>query len=54
MLMNKVLTGTPMLGKEGLNVLDPGHDSATDDINNPIMFVVFGDSQAYPEYLIEY
>jgi len=54
MLMNKVLTGTPMPGKAGLNVLDPGHDSATDDINNPTMFVVFGDSQAYHEYLIEY
>jgi len=43
-----------MLGRGGLDVLDPGCDSATNNINNPTMFVIFGDSQAYPEYLIEY
>lgn len=28
------------------------YDSVTDDINKPTMFVIFNDTQAYPEYLI--
>lgn len=28
------------------------YDSVTDDITKPSMFVIFNDTQAYPEYLI--
>lgn len=28
------------------------YDSVTDDINKPTMFVIFNDTQAFPEYLI--
>lgn len=27
-------------------------DSSTDNVNNPSMFIIFNDIQAYPEYLI--
>ncbi|NXL85343.1 PAR14 polymerase, partial [Alectura lathami] len=29
-------------------------DSSTDNVNNPSMFIIFNDTQAYPEYLITF
>ncbi len=29
-------------------------DSSTDNVNNPSMFIIFNDIQAYPEYLITF
>ena len=30
------------------------YDSATDDVRKPSMYVIFSDTQAYPEYLITF
>lgn len=30
------------------------YDTVTNDSNNPIMFIIFHDSQAYPEYMITF
>ncbi|XP_072197856.1 protein mono-ADP-ribosyltransferase PARP14 [Excalfactoria chinensis] len=30
------------------------YDSSTDNVNNPSMFIIFSDMQAYPEYLITF
>jgi len=30
------------------------YDCAVDDLKNPMEFVIFNDSQAYPEYLITF
>lgn len=59
----KVLVGEFTQGRPGL--IDPPSkfgqhekhilcDSVVDDINNPNICVIFKDSQAYPEYLIEF
>ena len=57
----RVLVGDTTLGKHGLRVLPSKtptspdkFDSATNDMNNPSMFVIFSDTQAYPEFLIEF
>ena len=56
-----VLTGDYTVGKGGLRVLpdNPGKpgikfDTAVDNVNNPNMFVIFLDNQAYPNYLITF
>ena len=58
-----VLTGEYTLGKKGLKVPPPKdtskshlilYDSVVDNVNNPNVFVVFGDAQCYPEYLITF
>lgn len=38
--------------KPGSNVVK--YDSVVDDVQDPQVFVVFSDHQAYPEYLIEF
>ena len=57
----KVLTGEFTVG--GSNIVTPPsksgnsldlYDSVVDDIRNPSIFVIFGDAQAYPEYLITF
>jgi poly [ADP-ribose] polymerase 10/14/15 len=55
----QVLTGDACQGRSGMSVLPtkPGnglmtHDSASDNPSNPVMFVIFHDSQAYPTYHI--
>ncbi|KAL4240940.1 Poly (ADP-ribose) polymerase [Mactra antiquata] len=62
MFVVKALTGEFVKGNPSLRVLPPLkssqptvlYDSAVDDINNPMEFVIFHDTQAYPEYLITY
>ncbi|KAL6472151.1 hypothetical protein MHYP_G00183390 [Metynnis hypsauchen] len=61
MYLVRVLVGDYTTGKPGL--LSPPaksstatnlYDSVTDDEQNPSMFVIFHDAQAYPEYLITF
>ncbi|KAL3863200.1 hypothetical protein ACJMK2_004966 [Sinanodonta woodiana] len=59
--LSKVLTGKYAVGTKGMRVpppLVPGrpelHDSVVDDIKTPFIFVIFHDTQAYPEYLITF
>ncbi|XP_052268172.1 uncharacterized protein LOC127869546 isoform X2 [Dreissena polymorpha] len=63
MFLNKVLTGEYTAGASGMSCLPQKtilhgipvlFDSAVDHVGNPTMFVIFHDSQVYPEYLIEY
>ena len=62
MYLARVLTGEYTRGGSGLRVppaKDPSnpavlYDSVVDNVQNPKMFVIFYDSQAYPEYHIEF
>lgn len=62
MFVVKALTGEFVKGNPSLRVLPPMkpsqptvlYDSAVDDVNNPMEFVIFHDAQVYPEYLITY
>jgi poly [ADP-ribose] polymerase 10/14/15 len=62
MFLVKALTGELVKGNASMRVLPPVktsqptilYDCAVDDINNPMEFVIFHDTQAYPEYLITY
>ncbi|XP_075008916.1 protein mono-ADP-ribosyltransferase PARP14 isoform X4 [Calonectris borealis] len=62
MYLARVLTGQYCAGSGGLitpppkNPADPTdlYDSVVDNVNNPTMFVIFNDIQAYPEYLITF
>ncbi|XP_058050767.1 protein mono-ADP-ribosyltransferase PARP14-like isoform X2 [Ahaetulla prasina] len=61
MYVARVLTGDYCIGRSGL-ITAPSknkggfdlYDSVTDNMNQPSMFVIFHDSQAYPEYLITF
>lgn len=57
----RVLTGQYALGKSDDVQPPPKHsdgkdlyDSNVDDVTNPHIFVIFHDTQAYPEYLITF
>jgi len=56
----RVLTGEFTVGRPDMKEppLRPAssyrYDSVTNDIKNPGMFVVFKDTQAYPEYLVSF
>ncbi|KAF1498393.1 Poly [ADP-ribose] polymerase 15, partial [Eudyptula minor novaehollandiae] len=62
MYLARVLTGQYCAGSRGLitpppkDPADPTdlYDSVVDNVNNPTMFVIFNDIQAYPEYLITF
>jgi len=61
MYLARVLVGDFTKGNQGLPVppaKSPNsadlYNSVTDDINNPTMFVIFNDVQAYPEHLITF
>ncbi|XP_075412443.1 protein mono-ADP-ribosyltransferase PARP14 [Tenrec ecaudatus] len=62
MYVVRVLTGLYTLGNASLIVPPPKtthdptdlYDTVTDNVNNPSLFVVFSDYQAYPEYLITF
>ena len=57
-----VLVGEFALGKSGMRTPPsrPGADkhntyhSVVNDVSNPLLFVIFHDSQAYPKYLISF
>ncbi|XP_065146256.1 uncharacterized protein [Paramisgurnus dabryanus] len=61
MYLAKVLVGDYTRGKAGM-LVPPAkrplsadlYNSVTDNTNNPSMFVIFNDVQAYPEYLITF
>ena len=61
MYLCQVLTGDFTLGKKDM-VVPPAksntslnlYDSVVNDMANPIMFIIFHDTQAYPEYLITF
>ncbi|XP_073490623.1 protein mono-ADP-ribosyltransferase PARP14-like [Aquarana catesbeiana] len=60
MYLARVLTGLYCAGHQGMetppakNTANPTnlYDSVTDDVQNPSMFLIFNDIQAYPEYHI--
>ncbi|RVE60398.1 hypothetical protein OJAV_G00180600 [Oryzias javanicus] len=62
MFVARVLTGVYARGQRGMKVPPPRNaqqpnercDSVVDNLNNPSMFVVFHDDQAYPDYLITF
>ncbi|XP_032439355.1 protein mono-ADP-ribosyltransferase PARP14-like [Xiphophorus hellerii] len=62
MFVARVLTGLFTLGRNDMRMPPPRnsqqpddrYDSLVDSINNPTMFVVFHDNQAYPDYLITF
>lgn len=62
MFVARVLTGLFTLGRNDMRMPPPRnsqqpddrYDSLVDNINNPTMFVVFHDNQAYPDYLITF
>ncbi|XP_034020662.1 protein mono-ADP-ribosyltransferase PARP14-like isoform X2 [Thalassophryne amazonica] len=62
MFVVRVLAGTYTLGNKDMKVLPPRnpqqphdlYDSAVNNLDNPTMFVVFHDDQAYPDYLITF
>ncbi|XP_013929775.1 PREDICTED: poly [ADP-ribose] polymerase 14-like [Thamnophis sirtalis] len=61
MYVARVLTGDYCIGRSG-QITPPSknkagfdlYDSVTDNMNQPSMFVIFHDAQAYPEYLITF
>ncbi|XP_053383647.1 protein mono-ADP-ribosyltransferase PARP14-like isoform X2 [Mercenaria mercenaria] len=65
MFLNRVLVGVPCVGNSNMHVLPVRkdltvdnikvyYDSAVDKLKQSEIFVIFHDTQAYPEYLIEY
>ncbi|XP_043953299.1 protein mono-ADP-ribosyltransferase PARP14-like isoform X1 [Gambusia affinis] len=62
MFVARVLTGLFTQGRSDMRIPPPRnsqqphdrYDSLVDNINNPSMFVVFHDNQAYPDYLITF
>ncbi|XP_053327586.1 protein mono-ADP-ribosyltransferase PARP14 [Spea bombifrons] len=62
MYLARVITGIYCAGRGGMlapppkNAANPTdlHDSVTDNLSQPSMYVIFNDIQAYPEYLITF
>ena len=59
MYLAHVITGHYCAGTKGMSCLPermPGvnFDSAVNDVSNPLEFVIFHDTQAYPMYCIEF
>ena len=60
--LSKVLTGEFCMGKGGMRVppQKPGgaahalYDSVVNNVANPGMFIIFNDTQAYPDYLVAF
>ncbi|XP_028285099.1 protein mono-ADP-ribosyltransferase PARP14-like [Parambassis ranga] len=62
MIVARVLTGVYTLGHSNMKIPPPCngqqrhdlYDSVVDSMNNPSMYIVFTDNQAYPDYLITF
>ena len=59
MYLAHVITGHYCAGKKGMKYLDErmsgvNYDCAVNDVNKPLEFVIFNDTQAYPMYCIEF
>ncbi|KAM8934065.1 protein mono-ADP-ribosyltransferase PARP14 [Pelodytes ibericus] len=62
MYLARVITGISSVGTQGMVAPPPKnpsnptdlHDSVTDNVGKPSMYVIFNDIQAYPEYLITF
>ncbi|XP_077305871.1 protein mono-ADP-ribosyltransferase PARP14-like isoform X2 [Lithobates pipiens] len=62
MYLARVVTGVSCIGTRGMIAPPPKnnanstdlYDSVTNNLTNPIMYVIFHDIQAYPEYLITF
>lgn len=63
MYLCKVLTGEFVMGKNGMRVppQKPSgasahalYDSVVNNVQNPSMFIIFNDTQAYPDYLVAF
>lgn len=59
--LSKVLTGKYCKGDPNMRVLPQrgdgtmlNFDSGVNDVNNPLEYVIFNDTQAYPEYCISF
>ena len=58
----KVLTGEYTLGKQGMRVPPQKasgaahalYDSVVNNTQNPGMYIIFNDTQAYPDYLVSF
>ena len=62
MYLSKVLTGEFCMGKSGMRVPPPKsggaahalYDSVVNNVAGPSMFIIFNDTQAYPDYLVAF
>jgi len=54
MFICKVLVGKIAAGSSTMSVPPHNKDTTVNDINNPVIFVIYKDAQAYPEYLLTY
>ena len=54
MILARVLAAAPGQGTFDLKMPPEGCDCAVDNLSSPTIFVVFGDDEAYPEYIIEF
>lgn len=62
MYLCKVLTGEYTVGQNGMRVPPAKkgkqshilYDSVVDNVGNPSMFIIFNDTQGYPDYLITF
>lgn len=55
----KVLTGECVVGTKGMRYLPQKptgniYDCAVDNVQNPVEFIIFNDTQAYPDYIITF
>lgn len=56
MFQARVLVGESTPGRSGMRTppQKPGSDRLYDSLSGPGMFIIFHDSQAYPEYLLTF
>ena len=59
MYLANVITGHYCAGQKGMKYLPVrmsgvNYDCAVNDVNKPLEFVIFNDTQAYPMYCIEF